>query len=142
GNNSTTTPSLVPVAVTPTGELSGVTLTQLSAGNAFACALGSTGVAYCWGYNASGQLGNSSTVSSSVPVAVTTTGVLAGATLTQVTPGASFACALGSTGAAYCWGSNTSGQLGNNSTTQSTVPAAVAPQGPSGVAAVAGDATA
>jgi alpha-tubulin suppressor-like RCC1 family protein len=193
GNNSTTTPSPVPVAVTTTGALSGVTLTQVSAGNAFACALGSTGVAYCWGYNASGQLGNSSTVSSGVPVAVTTTGVLAGVTLTQVTPGASFACALGSTGAAYCWGlngkgqlgngstttsaapvtvtasgllltqvsagdtatcalastgaaycwgSNTSGQLGNNSTTQSTVPVSVAPQGPTGVAAVAGDATA
>ena len=162
GNNSNTT-SPVPVAVTATGVLSGVTLTQISAGNAFACALGSTGAAYCWGYNASGQLGNSSTVSSSVPVAVTTTGVLSGVTLTQVTPGASFACALraavpptagawvaaatgkqlhhqqrragggdhtgvtltqvsagdtatcalGAAGAAYCWGSNSSGQLGN-----------------------------
>jgi alpha-tubulin suppressor-like RCC1 family protein len=192
GNNSTTN-SPVPVAVTATGALSGVTLTQISAGNAFACALGSTGAAYCWGYNASGQLGNSSTTSSSVPVAVTTTGVLSGVTLTQVTPGVSFTCALGSTGAAYCWGlngngqlgnnstttsstpvaviasgltltqvsagntatcalastgaaycwgSNSSGQLGNNSTTQSLVPVSVAPQGPTGVAAVAGDATA
>ncbi len=192
GNNSAANSS-VPVAVTTSGVLSGVTLTQISAGNAFACALGSTGAAYCWGYNASGQLGNSSTASSSVPVAVTTTGVLSAATLTQVTPGASFTCALGSagaaycwglngngqlgnnsttssaapvavtasgltltqvssgntatctqasTGAAYCWGMNSSGQLGNNSTTQSTVPAIVAPQGPTGVAAVAGDATA
>jgi alpha-tubulin suppressor-like RCC1 family protein len=192
GNNSTTN-SPVPVAVTTSGVLSGVTLTQISAGNAFACALGSTGAAYCWGYNASGQLGNSSTASSSVPVAVTTTGVLSAVTLTQITPGASFTCALGSTGAAYCWGlngngqlgnnsttssaapvavtasgltliqvsagntatctqastgaaycwgMNSSGQLGNNSTTQSTVPAIVAPQGPTGVAAAAGDATA
>jgi alpha-tubulin suppressor-like RCC1 family protein len=192
GNNSTTN-SPVPVAVTSTGVLSGVTLTQISAGNAFACALGSTGAAYCWGYNASGQLGNSSTTSSSVPVAVTTTGVLSGVMLTQVTPGASFTCALGSigaaycwglnasgqlgnksttssavpvavtasglamtqvsagntatcslasTGATYCWGSNSSGQLGNNSTTQSLVPVSVAPQGPTGVTAVAGDATA
>jgi alpha-tubulin suppressor-like RCC1 family protein len=192
GNNSTG-PSPVPVAVTTTGVLSGATLTQVSAGNALACALGSTGAAYCWGYNASGQLGNSSTVSSGVPVAVTTTGVLAGVTLTQVTPGASFTCALASTGAAYCWGlngkgqlgnnstassaapvavsapgltltqvsagdtatcalastgaaycwgSNASGQLGNNSTTQSTSPAVVAPQGPTAVTAVAGDAAA
>jgi alpha-tubulin suppressor-like RCC1 family protein len=189
GNNSTTN-SPVPVAVTTSGVLSGVTLTQTSAGNAFGCALGSAGAAYCWGYNASGQLGNSSTTSSSVPVAVTTSGVLAGVTLTQVTPGASFACALGGTGAAYCWGlngkgqlgnnstansaapvvvtapgltltqvsagdtatcalastgsavcwgSNTSGQLGNNSTTQSTVPVSVAPQAPAAVSAVAGD---
>ena len=139
GNNSTTTPSLVPVAVTTTGALSGVTLTQVSAGNAFACALGSTGVAYCWGYNASGQLGNSSSVSSSVPVAVTTTGVLAGVTLTQVTPGASFACALGSTGAAYCWGLNGKGQLGNGSATSSAVPVAVTASGVTLTQVSAGD---
>ena len=137
--NNTTTNSPVPVAVTTTGVLSGVTLTQVSAGNAFACALGSTGAAYCWGYNASGQLGNSSTISSSVPVAVTTTGVLSGVTLTQVTPGASFACALGSTGAAYCWGLNGSGQLGNNTTTSSAVPVAVTASGLTLIQVSAGD---
>jgi hypothetical protein len=65
-----------------------------------------------------------------------------GLTLTQVSAGNTATCALASSGAAYCWGSNSSGQLGNNSTTQSLVPVSVAPQGPTGVAAVAGDATA
>jgi alpha-tubulin suppressor-like RCC1 family protein len=138
GNNSNTT-SPVPVAVTTTGVLSGVTLTQISAGNAFACALSGTGAAYCWGYNASGQLGNSSSVSSSVPVAVTTTGVLSGVTLTQVTPGASFTCALGAAGAAYCWGLNGSGQLGNNSTTSSAAPVAVTTSGVTLTQVSAGD---
>ena len=115
-----------------------MTLTQVTPGASFACALGSTGAAYCWGLNGSGQLGNNTTTSSAVPVAVTASGL----TLIQVSAGDTATCALASTGAAYCWGSNTSGQLGNNSTTKSTVPVTVAPQGPTGVAAVAGDATA
>ena len=124
GNNSTTNSS-VPVAVATTGALSGVTLTQISVGNVFSCALGSTGAAYCWGYDASGQLGNGSTTSSSVAVAVTATGVLSGTTLTEVSAGASFTCALGGTGVPYCWGLDGSGQLGNSSTTTSSVPVAV-----------------
>ena len=128
GNNSTTN-SAVPVTVSTSGVLSGVTVTQVSAGNAFACAVGGTGAAYCWGYNASGQLGNASATSSSVPVAVTTSGVLSGVTVTQVSAGASYTCALGGTGAPYCWGLNGGGQLGNGSTTTSSVPVAVATSG-------------
>jgi alpha-tubulin suppressor-like RCC1 family protein len=125
GNNSTADSS-VPVAVSTTGVLSGVALTQITAGNLSTCALGSTGLAYCWGNDSSGQLGNNTTTQSNVPVAVTATGVLAGKTLTQITAGSSAACALGSTGLAYCWGNDSSGQLGNNTTTQSNVPVAVA----------------
>jgi alpha-tubulin suppressor-like RCC1 family protein len=128
GNNSTTDSS-VPVAVTTSGVLSGKTLTQLSGGSNFTCALGSTGAAYCWGTNANGELGNGSTTGSSVPVAVTTTGVLSGKTLTGITRGAAYACALDSAGLAYCWGQNANGQLGNNSTTDSDVPVAVTATG-------------
>jgi alpha-tubulin suppressor-like RCC1 family protein len=124
GNNSTTDSS-VPVAVTASGVLSGKTLTQLSGGSNFTCALGSTGAAYCWGTNANGELGNGSTTASSVPVAVTTTGVLSGKALTGITRGAAYACALDSAGLAYCWGQNANGQLGNNSTTDSDVPGSV-----------------
>ena len=128
GNNLTTA-SPVPVAVTTSGALSGATVTQVSAGNSFACAVGGTGAAYCWGYNASGQLGNASTTSSSVPVAVTTSGALSGVTVTQVSAGASYTCALGGTGAPYCWGLNGGGQLGNGSTTTSSIPVAVTTSG-------------
>jgi alpha-tubulin suppressor-like RCC1 family protein len=140
--NNTVTSSSVPVAVTTSGVLAGKALTQVTAGNDLTCALDSAGLAYCWGDDTRGQLGNNSNTTSPVPVAVTATGVLSGVTLTQISAGNAFACALGSAGAAYCWGSDSSGQLGNNSTTQSLVPVSVAPQGPTGVAAVAGDATA
>jgi alpha-tubulin suppressor-like RCC1 family protein len=117
--------STVPVAVYKGGVLSGVTLTQIAAGGSSACALGSTGLAYCWGIDSSGQLGNSSTTQSLTAVAVNVTGVLANVTLTQITAGLTSACAVSSTGVAYCWGDNSVGELGNNSTTKSTTAVAV-----------------
>jgi alpha-tubulin suppressor-like RCC1 family protein len=87
------------------------------------------GKAYCWGSNGNGQLGNGSTTSASAPLPVYTGGVLAGTTLIQIVAGGSDTCALASTGAAYCWGLNSSGQLGNNSTAQSPVPVAVTTSG-------------
>ena len=65
---------------------------------------GQPGAAYCWGFNGSGELGDGSTTSSSVPVAVDTSGVLAGKTLTQIRPATIITCAVDSAGAAYCWG--------------------------------------
>ena len=78
------------------------------------------GKGYCWGDNASGELGNGTTVSSSTPVPVYTGGVLAGVTLTQIMAGVVFSCALSSAGAVYCWGANNKGQLGNNGTANSS----------------------
>ncbi len=118
----------VPVAVDTSGALAGKTLTQISAGYGVACALDSAGAAYCWGDNQSGALGDGTTTDSDVPVAVDTSGVLAGKTLTQISAGQEEACALDSTGAAYCWGlSNNTGSLGdgNQTPTNSPVPVAV-----------------
>ena len=131
GNGSTTTAQSTAVAVTTTGALSGVTLTQVNVGNFFTCALGSAGAAYCWGIGNNGDLGNNSAAGSLVPVAVSTSGVLSGVTLTQVGPGigGKFACALDTFGAAYCWGVNSSGQLGDPDTADNfLVPVAVTSQ--------------
>ena len=134
GNGSTVNSS-VPVAVDTSGALAGKALTQITAH----CALDSTGKAYCWGDNEDGALGNGSTVNSSVPVPVDASGALAGKTLTQITAD----CALDSSGAFYCWGSNQFGQLGDNSTAPwSDVPVLAGPQSPTSVTAVPGDATA
>ena len=62
---------------------------------------------------------------SNVPVAVSTSGVLSGLTLTQITAGFDTACALASTGAAYCWGDGVNGQLGNGLGTSTAVPVLV-----------------
>jgi alpha-tubulin suppressor-like RCC1 family protein len=124
--DGTTANSSVPVAVDMGGVLAGKTLNQISAGHVITCALDTGGAAYCWGYDNEGELGNGGTVAASVPVAVDTSGVLAGKTLTQISTGYEFTCALDSVGAAYCWGDNNTGQLGNGTTTSTSgLPVAV-----------------
>ena len=104
----------MPVAVDASGPpLTGKTVTAISAGS-FTRVRWPSGKAYCWGYNDEGQLGNNTTTDSSVPVAVDTSGVLAGATVTAITAGYGHTCAVAD-GKAYCWGDNHAGQLGNNS---------------------------
>src|ERR1039457_4061280 len=117
--------SSVPVAVDTSGVLAGRALTQIAAGWIDACAVDTAGAPYCWGYNADGELGNGKASDSSVPVAVDTSGVLAGRALTQVSAGTYSACAVDAAGAPYCWGANSWGQLGDGSTVGSTVPVAV-----------------
>jgi len=91
----------------------------ISAGGSNSCALTHVGAVRCWGLNGSGQLGNGSSVeSSNVPVQVT--GLTKGAR--AITVGNVDACAITSTGGAVCWGANDSGQLGNGTTHDSSVP--------------------
>ena len=125
GDGSTAYDSFVPVPVDTAGVLAGKNLTHVTAGWRDACALDTTGVAYCWGLNTYGQLGDGSTAESNIPVAVDTAGVLAGKNLSQITAGTQSTCALDSTGNAYCWGDNESGELGNGTATSSSVPVAV-----------------
>jgi alpha-tubulin suppressor-like RCC1 family protein len=127
GTNSTTQ-SLVPVAVSTTSGTSalyGKTVASISAGNFHSLAMCTDGTLVAWGSNTSGQLGINSTTQSLVPVVVNTTSgtsALYGKTAAALATGADFTLALCTDGTVTAWGSNTSGQLGNNSTTQNLVP--------------------
>ena len=129
GDNSTTN-SAVPVAVDTSGVLAGKTVTAIDAGRYHTCAVADA-QAYCWGQDSSGQLGDNSTTDSAVPVAVDTSGVLGGKTVTAIDGGLWHSCAVAD-GRAFCWGWNSKAQLGDNSTTNSTVPVAVSTSGPLG----------
>ena len=121
GNNNTVN-SLTPVAVDTAGVLASKTIKQIASGGISSCVIASDDKAYCWGSNNFGQLGNGNLKNSSTPTPVSTTGVLAGKTIKQITAGTEFTCAIASDDKAYCWGSNSSGELGNNSTINSGVP--------------------
>lgn len=113
------------VAVDMSGVLAGKTITKISAAGYQNLVLTSDNGLYAWGSNSNGQLGNGSTTSSAVPVAVDMTGVLAGKTVTNIVAGFNHNLILTSDGGLYSWGANTSGQLGNGSTTDSSIPVVV-----------------
>jgi hypothetical protein len=83
--------------------------TAIAAGGQSACALTASQSVFCWGSNARGELGNGTTSDSASAVPVTG---LTGPTAT-VAVGGAFACAASTTGAAQCWGDDSSGQLGD-----------------------------
>ena len=118
-----------PVATTLSGVLAGKTMIAIAAGFGHSLALAADGTVAAWGYNNSGELGDGTTTNSSVPVAVTTTGLLAGKTVVAISAGYSHSLALCSDGSLAAWGLNSLGALGNNSTTSSSVPVAVVTTG-------------
>jgi alpha-tubulin suppressor-like RCC1 family protein len=113
------------------GPLAGKAVTKIASGSISACAV-SGGEAYCWGKNYSGMLGNGSYTNSMVPangdtnVPVKVVG-LSGVTFLDLD--AKTTCAVAS-GAAYCWGFNGFGGLGNGE----AVPNAVDPMSGSSTA--------
>jgi len=92
----------------------GVTPTAISAGTDHSLAIGSDGNLYAWGSNTSGQLGDGTTISRPSPEAIT---LASGVTPSEVAAGGSHNLAIGSDGQLYAWGSDSSGQLGDGSTT-------------------------
>ena len=125
GNHSTIN-SEVPVEVKePSGApLQGVT--AISAGGEHSLALLSNGRVMAWGKNASGQLGNHSTINSEVPVEVKEPSGAPLQGVTAISAGGEHSLALLSSGGrVMAWGKNANGQLGNHSTINSEVPVEV-----------------
>jgi len=100
------------------------TATAVAVGNGHICALLSgvtDNTIECWGDNSQGQLGDSSNVSSLVPVAVT--GIT---TAEKVVTGSNHSCALLADATMQCWGQDIRDQLGRGgSADPNNAPAAV-----------------
>lgn len=86
------------------------------------CAVTDSGGVRCWGLNTHGQVGDGTNTNRNAPVGVTGLG----AGVVAVATGANHSCALLTSGAIYCWGSNVIGQLGDGTTTSSNLPVPVA----------------
>ncbi|HEY0023860.1 MAG TPA: Ig-like domain-containing protein [Longimicrobium sp.] len=105
----------------------GLTFTRLSESDSHACALTSAGAAYCWGSDQLGQLGTLAPVqqNSGVPASPEPVAVQGGLTFSQITVGSAHSCGITTAGSAYCWGSNSHGQLGTGTSASSETPVAV-----------------
>ncbi len=108
GNGTTTTsaPYGIAAAAMVSNVTNAIAVTARSQGG---CALISGGTVQCWGTDDAGQLGDGTTNDSTTPVAVS--GLTDAASL-SVGPTGNSVCAVRSSGAAVCWGSNDTGQLG------------------------------
>lgn len=90
----------------------------VDAGAGYTCAITNRATLTCWGDNTSGQLGIGSLENQFAPVTVPG---LTGLNAVAAGDG-SHACALLTGGVAKCWGANSAGQLGDNTTTDRTTP--------------------
>ena len=109
-------------SATPRRVAGSLLFRAIATGSAHSCALTTDGRAFCWGDNASGQLGDGTLVDRPTPVQVS--GDL---TFRNLSPsGGNHTCGVTTSGAAYCWGDNSAGELGDNTTTNRSRPTAVA----------------
>jgi alpha-tubulin suppressor-like RCC1 family protein len=119
--NATTTDQSSPVDVAISGGFLVGTGMVFPGYQSTCAAIG--GAAYCWGSNASGQLGDGTTIDKdyAVPVSGLGSGVV------EVSIGVSDACAVLTSGTAKCWGTDLYGQLGDGgSATPRSAPVDVA----------------
>lgn len=105
--------SLLVLSARPAGgqDPTGLRFTSLSAGGAHTCGITADSIAYCWGRNEFGQLGDSSNTDRPAPVRVS-----GGLAFRLISAGDGHTCAVATDDTPYCWGKNNHGQLGIGST--------------------------
>lgn len=82
------------------------------------CGVTTAGAASCWGFNSFGQLGDGTTTGpeqciAGVPCSTTPVPVLGGLVFTMVSANHDHTCGVTSQAAAYCWGFQRGGELGD-----------------------------
>jgi alpha-tubulin suppressor-like RCC1 family protein len=123
--NNTVADSAVPVQV-----LGGLPqITSIACGSYHSLAVDASGYAWSWGYNAAGQLGNGTTVSTGagVPTLVRDTTDASGylTNVVRIAGGYAHSVAIRSDSTARAWGDNTWGQLGDLTRLSRTLPVQV-----------------
>jgi len=86
-----------------------------------ACAIDTNGAVWCWGRGDQGQLGTGNTFNSAVAApALTQSGGPQLSGVAELGMGTGFVCARKTEGSVWCWGDNSSGQIGVGSTVVQT----------------------
>jgi alpha-tubulin suppressor-like RCC1 family protein len=115
--DGTTTNRSTPVEVT----VLGTTVAEVALAGHHSCARKNDATLWCWGQNASGQVGDGTTVQKNSPVEVTALG----ATVALPAAGEDHTCARKTDATLWCWGYNFYGQLGDGTTTNKSTPVEV-----------------
>jgi alpha-tubulin suppressor-like RCC1 family protein len=112
---------------TPAEVVGGRRFRQVRAGWSHTCAITRANVAYCWGENLYGQLGDGTTIGDETPDRgrATPVRVLGGLQWRELSGGGEHTCGVTQTDQVYCWGLNQNGQLGIGNTVNRTRPAPV-----------------
>jgi alpha-tubulin suppressor-like RCC1 family protein len=95
---------------TPRGVAGGLRFDQVTAGLLHTCGETTTHRAYCWGVNGRGQLGDGGPPE---PDRLRPVAVAGGHAFAQLSAGAAHTCGVAPSGAAFCWGYDFFGQLGD-----------------------------
>ena len=122
GNSAVYTPVEVQGVTGGTGGNSLGGIVSLGAGSQQTCAINVAGNVYCWGWNGQGEIGINSTTTTYTPTEVLGLGGPNLGGIVNLAGGGQHECAVSGAGNVYCWGGNTNGQLGNNSTTTGSRP--------------------
>ncbi len=105
-------------------EVSGlVGVTSISVNGSHSCALLHDETVRCWGWNSSGQLGNNTIAIEGSHAPVKVFGLTGVASISAGYD--NYTCALLNDGTVRCWGSNSSGQLGDGTVQNSSIPVEV-----------------
>jgi alpha-tubulin suppressor-like RCC1 family protein len=106
--------SLTPTSVTRPAAMERII--AVAAGENHSLALTSDGAVWAWGSNANGRLGNGQTLDQCQPVQVATTAGFTGRAI-AIAAGDEHSLALTVDGMVWAWGNNSSGRLGDGTTT-------------------------
>lgn len=116
--------TVLPASSSPRAVAGGLKFTSISVGEAHTCGIAG-GKAYCWGDPNRGQLG----LGAPLVMKNTPQPVAGGLTFVAISAGGYHTCAIASDAKAYCWGDNTTAEIGDSdspgSTPYKSVPTAV-----------------
>ena len=119
--DNTTTSKLLPVQIAGSPR----SYTTIDCGANHSLAIDSNNVAWAWGNNQNGQLGDNTNTSRLTPVSI-----VGGNIFLNISGGETHTLAIDNTGdgvgVVYSWGSNTYGELGNNNNTNLSSPISIA----------------
>ena len=108
---------------------------EISAGSYHTCTMFDDGSVRCWGSNEFGQLGDGTTIERTTPVPVD---LGEGKSALGISSGGSHTCVVLNDLSVKCWGQNSNGQLGDGTTTDSSIPVHAAMSGEDVISVSAG----